>query len=173
MWKVADQRFADSRPDVLSWQTEPLEEDVVLAGRIVANLFASTTGSDSDWIVKLIDVYPDEYPADPDMAGYQLMIADEVLRAKFRNSFEEPAPVSANAVVEYNIDLNSRHHRFRQGHRIMVQVQSTWFPLIGRNPQTFVNIPTAAESDYKVATQCVVRSAAQPTHVEFPVLPVR
>ena len=170
LWKVTDQRFVHGRPDVLSWETEELEEDVVVAGDIIAHLFASTTGTDADWVVKLIDVYPENYPDDPEMAGFQLMIADEVLRAKFRNGFERPEPVPSNAVVGYSIDLNSRHHRFRRGHKIMVQVQSTWFPLIGRNPQTFVNIPTATEADYQKATQRVYRSAAYPSHIALPVV---
>jgi len=173
LWKVTDQRFVHRRPDVLSWETAPLEEDVVVAGRVVANLFASTTGTDADWIVKVIDVYPEDYPDDPEMAGYQLMIADEVLRAKFRNSFEEPEPVPPGETVAYRIDLNSRHHRFRRGHRIMVQVQSTWFPLIDRNPQTFVDIPTATQADYRAATQRIHRSAAHPSHILLPVLPPR
>ncbi len=169
LWKVTDQRFVHRRPDVLSWETEPLEQDVVVAGRIVARLLASTSGTDCDWIVKLIDVYPEEYPDDPEMAGYQLMIADEVLRAKFRASFERPEQVPPNEIVAYEIDLNSRHHRFRRGHKIMVQVQSTWFPLIGRNPQTFVNIPTATEADYQKATQRVFRSARYPSRIVLPV----
>ncbi len=169
LWKVTDQRFVHHRPDVLSWETEPLAEDVVVAGRIVANLFASTTGTDADWVVKLIDVYPEDYPDDPEMAGYQLMIADDVLRAKFRNGFEQPEAVPAGEVVAYTIDLNSRHHRFRAGHRIMVQVQSTWFPLIDRNPQTFVSIPSATEADYRAATHRVYRSTAHPSHLRVPV----
>jgi putative CocE/NonD family hydrolase len=170
LWKVTDQRFVHRRPDVLSWETEPLTEDVVVAGRIVANLYASTSGSDCDWVVKLIDVYPEDYPADSAMAGFQLMIADDVLRAKFRNSFERPEPVPPNQVIAYDIDLNSRHHRFLQGHKIMVQIQSTWFPLIGRNPQTFVNIPTATEADYQKATQRIYRSATRPSHIALPVI---
>jgi putative CocE/NonD family hydrolase len=170
LWKVTDQRFVHRRPDVLSWETEPLEQDVVVAGRIVANLFASSSGTDCDWVVKLIDIYPEDYADDPEMGGFQLMIADDVLRAKFRNGFERPEPVPANEVIEYRIDLNSRYHRFRRGHKIMVQVQSTWFPLIGRNPQTFVNIPTATESDYRKATQRVYRSASFPSHMVLPVI---
>jgi hypothetical protein len=169
LWKVADQRFLEGRVDVVSWQTEALAEDVVVAGRIVAHLFASTSGTDSDWVVKLIDVYPDEDP-DSTMRGYQLMIADEVLRARFRNSFTEPEPVPRGVVVDYAIDLNSRHHRFRRAHRIMVQVQSSWFPLIDRNPQTFVNVPTAMEADYQPAAQRIYRSARYPSHVALPVV---
>lgn len=169
-WKVTDQRFVHHRPDVLSWETLPLKDDVVLAGDIVAKLFASTSGTDSDWIVKLIDVYPEDYPVDDKMGGFQLMIADEVLRAKFRNGFEIAEPVPADEVISYSINLNSRHHRFRAGHRIMVQVQSTWFPLIDRNPQTFVEIPKAVKSDYKEASQRIFRSAKWPSHLVLPVV---
>jgi putative CocE/NonD family hydrolase len=168
-WKVEDQRFVHNRPDVLSWETEPLEEDVVVSGRIMAHLFAATTGTDSDWIVKFIDVYPEDYP-DAKLRGYQLMIADEVLRGKFRNSFEHPEPVEPNEIVEYVIDLNSRNHCFRKGHKIMVQVQSTWFPLIGRNPQKFIDIPKAKDSDYQKATQKVFRTTNYPSHIVIPVV---
>jgi putative CocE/NonD family hydrolase len=170
-WLVQDQRFAHLRPDVLSWETDPLAENVAIAGDIVAHLFASTTGTDSDWIVKLIDVYPEEYPKDPNMGGYQLMIADEVLRARFRNSFTNPEAVVPNEVTEYSLDLHTNNHAFLKGHRIMVQVQSTWFPVIDRNPQTFVeNIYKATEADYKPATQRVYRSSRFPSHVTLPVL---
>jgi len=170
-WLVQDQRFAHLRPDVLSWETEPLGENVAIAGDIVAHLFASTTGTDSDWIVKLIDVYPEEYAKDPNMGGYQLMIADEVLRARFRKSFTNPEAVVPNEVTEYSLDLHTNNHAFLKGHRIMVQVQSTWFPVIDRNPQTFVeNIYKAREADYKPATQLVYRSSRFPSHVTLPVL---
>lgn len=170
-WLVQDQRFAHLRPDVLSWETEPLGENVAIAGDIVAHLFASTTGTDSDWIVKLIDVYPEEYAKDPNMGGYQLMIADEVLRARFRKSFTNPEAVVPNEVTEYSLDLHTNNHAFLKGHRIMVQVQSTWFPVIDRNPQTFVeNIYKAREADYKPATQRVYRSSRFPSHVTLPVL---
>ena len=156
---------------MLSWETEPLGENVAIAGDIVAHLFASTTGTDSDWIVKLIDVYPEEYPKDPNMGGYQLMIADEVLRARFRKSFTNPEAVVPNEVTEYSLDLHTNNHAFLKGHRIMVQVQSTWFPVIDRNPQTFVeNIYNAREADYKPATQRVYRSSRFPSHVTLPVL---
>ncbi|MCJ7502770.1 MAG: CocE/NonD family hydrolase [Acidobacteriia bacterium] len=170
VWLVEDQRFVHLRPDVLSWQTEPLKEDVVVAGDIVAHLFASTSGTDSDWIVKLIDVYPEDYPRDPKLGGYQLMIASEVLRGRFRHSFEKSEPVVAGQVTEYTIDLRSNNHCFLKGHRVMVQVQSTWFPLIDRNPQTFVeNIFHATESLYQPATQRVYRSRHFPSHVEVAV----
>ena len=170
MWKVEDQRFVHLRPDVLTWETDTIEEDVVISGRIAAHLYASTTGTDCDWIVKLIDVYPENYPGNPELSGYQLMIADEVFRAKFRNSFENPEPITPNKIIEYVIDLNSRNHCFQKGHKIMVQVQSTWFPLIDRNPQKFVNIPTAEESDYQKATQKVFRSSRFPSHMVLPVV---
>lgn len=169
-WLVEDQRFVHLRPDVLSWETDPLNDDVTVTGDIVAHLFASTSGTDSDWIVKLIDVYPEDQPKDPPMGGYQLMIADEVFRARFRNSFEKPEPVVANQVVPYTIDLHTNNHCFLKGHRIMVQVQSTWFPVIDRNPQKFVqNIYTATEADYQIATQRIYRSKRFPSHVVLPV----
>ena len=170
-WLVEDQRFVHLRPDVLSWETEPLREDLAVAGDIVAHLFASTTGTDSDWIVKLIDVYPEDYPKDRQMGGYQLMIADEVFRARFRNSFEKPEPVTPEQVTEYTIDLHTNDHCFLKGHRIMVQVQSTWFPVIDRNPQKFVpNIFTATQADYQTATERVYRSKRFPSSVELPVI---
>jgi len=171
-WLVQDQRFVDNRPDVLTWQTEELKEDVTLAGQVTAKLFASTTGSDADWIVKLIDVYPEKYPEKWQLSGYELMIADEVFRGRFRNSFEKPEPVPAGAVTPFKIDLHTANHTFKKGHRIMVQVQSTWFPIIDRNPQKFVpNIFEAQESDYQKATQRLYRSKRFPSSVEISVLP--
>src|SRR5579863_1351024 len=169
-WLVEDQRFVYLRPDVVAWETAPLDHDVVVTGDIVAHLFASTTGTDSDWVVKLIDAYPEEYPKDPAMAGYQLMIADEVFRARFRKSFVKPEPVTPNQVYEYPIDLYTNNHAFLKGHRIMVQVQSTWFPVIDRNPQKFVpNIWKATEADYQKATERVYHSNRYPSYVELPV----
>jgi putative CocE/NonD family hydrolase len=166
LWKVEDQRFATGRPDVLTWMTPPLEQDVEITGDIVAHLFASTTGTDSDWVVKLIDVYPEDYAEEPEMGGYQLMVADDVLRGKFRNGYENPEPLEPGQIYEFEVPLWARNHMFRAGHRIMVQVQSTWFPLIGRNPQTFTDIPTATEEDYQAATQRVFRTARYPSHVK-------
>jgi putative CocE/NonD family hydrolase len=169
-WLVEDQRFVEGRPDVLSWETAPLASDLTVTGDIVAHLFASTTGTDSDWVVKLIDVYPEEYPAESTMGGYELMIADEVFRGRFRQSFEKPEPIAPSRVAEYVIDLHTNDHCFLRGHRVMVQVQSTWFPLIDRNPQKFVpNIFRATESDYQVATQQVYRSREFPSAIELPV----
>jgi len=170
-WLTEDQRQVDNRADVLTWETEPLAEDTVIAGDIVAHLFASTTGTDSDWVVKLIDVYPEDYPKDPKMSGYELMIADEILRGRFRNSFTKPEPIPANQVVEYTIDLHTNNHAFLKGHRIMVQVHSTWFPVYDRNPQKFVpNIFLARDSDYVTATQHIFRTSRYPSHVSIPVL---
>ena len=171
-WLVQDQRFVDERPDVLTWQTEELAEDVTLAGQVTAKLFASTTGSDSDWIVKLIDVYPQKVEQDWKLSGYELMIADEIFRGRFRNSFERPEAITPNAVTPYAIDLHTANHVFKKGHRIMVQVQSTWFPLYDRNPQKFVaSIFEAKESDFQKATQRVYRSKQFPSSVEISVLP--
>ena len=169
-WLVGDQRFAHLRPDVLSWETKPLAEEVTVTGRIAARLYASTSGTDADWIVKLIDVYPGDYPAEPTMGGYQLMIADEVFRGRFRTSFEKPEPLVPDRVTEFAIDLHAADHRFLKGHKIMAQVQSTWFPLIDRNPQSYVeNIFLAKASDYRPATHRVFRSAAHPSRIVVPV----
>ena len=171
-WLVQDQRFVDNRPDVLSWQTGELKEDVTLAGQVTAKLFASTTGSDSDWIVKLIDVYPEKFPQDWKLSGYELMIAGEVFRGRFRNSFEKPEPLTPGVITPFTIDLHTANHVFKKGHRIMVQVQSTWFPVIDRNPQKFVpNIFEAKESDYQKATQRIYRSKRYPSSVKISVLP--
>ena len=169
-WLLEDQRFVENRPDVLTWESEPLTEDTVIAGNIVAHLFASTSGTDSDWVVKLIDVYPEDYPKDPKMGGYQLMVANEILRGRFRNSFTHPEPIPANQIVEYAIDLRTANHAFLKGHRIMVQVQSTWFPLYDRNPQKFVpNIFLAKAADFQSATQRVYRSGRHASYIALPV----
>jgi putative CocE/NonD family hydrolase len=171
IWLVDDQRHAHLRPDVLSWESEPLTEDIVVSGNVLANLFISTTGTDGDWIVKLIDVYPERYEPEPSMGGYQLMIANEVMRARYRNSWEKPEPLVPEQVTPLTVDMRHANHRFQKGHRIMVQVQSSWFPLIDRNPQTFVpNIFQAKDSDFKAATQRVFRSAAFASHLALPVV---
>jgi hypothetical protein len=171
-WLVEDQRFVDNRPDVLTWQTEELTEDMTVTGSVTAKLFASTTGSDSDWIVKLIDVYPEKYPDDWKLSGYELMIADEVFRGRFRKSFEKPEPITPDAITPFTIDLHTANHVFKKGHRIMVQVQSTWFPIIDRNPQKFVlNIFEAKESDYQKATQRIYRSKEYPSGVVLSLAP--
>jgi putative CocE/NonD family hydrolase len=171
-WHADDQRFAESRPDVAVWQTKPLEADVTVAGDVIADLFASTSGTDADWVVKLIDAYPESVPQDPAMGGYELMIGADVLRGRFRNGFEQPQPVKPNEAVEYRVDLLSHDHVFKKGHRIMIQVQSTWFPIIDRNPQKFVpNIFEAKEQDFQAATQHVFRSKMHASAVILPVVP--
>jgi len=170
-WLVEDQRFVDDRGDVLSWETPPLGADVTIAGEVRAHIFASTTGSDADWIVKLIDVYPEDYPSNWALAGYQLMVSNEVFRGRYRTSFEKPAPIEPNAVLAYNWSLHTQNYTFKKGHRIMVQLQSTWFPVIDRNPQTFVaNIFEAKDSDFKSATHRVYRTPQYPSRVDVPVV---
>jgi uncharacterized protein len=170
-WLVEDQRFVHRRPDVLDWVSEPLASDLTISGKIVAHLFASSSGTDSDWIVKLIDVHPEKYDPDPEMGGYQLMIAGDVFRARYRQSFEKPAPLTPDAVEHYQIEFPANDHVFRAGHRIMVQVQSSWFPVIDRNPQTFVpNIFLAQMSDFKPATQRVFRSGSQASYIALPTM---
>lgn len=169
LWKVEDQRFVHDRPDVLSWVTPPLTEDIEVVGKIVAHLFASTSGTDADWVVKLIDVYPESYPEKREMGGFQLMVADDVLRGKFREGFETPKPIEPGEVKEYVIDLRTRNHVFRKGHRIMVQVQSSWFPLIDRNPQTFTDIPKAKAADFRSAEHRIHFSRTHPSRIRISV----
>lgn len=169
-WLTEDQRFVENRADVLTYATEALEKDLVVTGEIIANLVASTSGTDADWIVKLIDVYPEKYAVDPKMGGYRLMVANEVFRGRFRESFEKPKAIQKNKPLEYRFSLHDVNHRFLKGHKIMVQIQSTWFPLIDRNPQRFVpNIFEAKDSDFVSATHRVHRSAKLATYVELPV----
>jgi len=170
-WLLEDQRFVDDRADVLSWETPPLEQDLAIAGDVVAHLFASTTGSDADWVVKLIDVYPEEHPANWDLAGFQLMVSNEVFRGRYRTSFEKPSPIEPGKVLEYTWSLHTQNYTFKKGHRVMVQVQSTWFPIIDRNPQTFVpNIFEAREADFKAATHRIYRTPEYPSRVEIAVV---
>ncbi len=173
---LEDQRFAASRPDVLVYETGPLEQDLTLAGPLKATLRVSTTGTDADWVVKLIDVYPGDYP-DPDpnpegvkLGGCQQMVRAEVFRGKFRNSFENPEPFQPGQITRVEFSLRDILHTFRSGHRVMVQVQSSWFPLVDRNPQTFVNIPTARPEDFRKATQRVYRTASDASGLEVGVL---
>jgi putative CocE/NonD family hydrolase len=168
-WLLDDQRFLKGRPDVVNWETEPLTEDLVVAGKVVAHLFAATTGSDADWVVKLIDVYPETEP-DTSLRGDELMVANEVLRGRFRKNLEKPDSIVPNRVEEYTIGLHTQNYRFKKGHRIKVQVQSSWFPLIDRNPQTFVpNIFAAKDSDFKAATHRVFRTRGAASYVQVDV----
>jgi putative CocE/NonD family hydrolase len=166
MWIADDQAPFAKRKDVLSWRTAVLDHDVTLSGTIVAKLFASTTGSDADWVVKLIDVYPDDAATPADLRGRQRMIANDVFRGRYRKSFEKPEPLS-HGVLDYAIDLHSASHVFQKGHRIAVQVQSSWFPLIDRNPQTWVpNILTAKPGDFVAETHAVYHSPRYPSAIE-------
>ena len=189
-YMVADQRFASSRPDVLVYQTEPLEQDITIVGPMSPQLFVSTTGTDSDWVVKLIDVYPNDYPDEdapkPDlppeqrlkdvlpprvvMPGYQQLVRGEPFRGKFRKSFEHPEPFVPGKMEEVNFQMQDINHTFRKGHRIMVQVQSSWFPLEDRNPQTFVDILEAKPEDFRKATERVYRTKAAASGIQVLVL---
>lgn len=170
-WLTEDQRFVNNRPDVLSWETNVLEEDLVVTGNLQAKIFGATSGSDCDWIVKLIDVYPEDYKKEPKMSGYEFMVANDVFRGRFRKSFEKPEPITPNKIELYTIDLHSLNHVFKKGHKIMLQIQSTWFPIIDRNPQKYVtNIFEAKESDFMISTQKVYRSVEYPSCIELPVI---
>ena len=168
-WLVEDQRFVEHRPDVLTWQTGPLEKPVTISGEIGATLFASTTGSDADWIVKLIDVYPDSLG--PTMGGYELMVANDVFRGRYLGGFSRPRALVPGKVEKFAVDLHTQEYTFVAGHRIMVQIQSTWFPIIDRNPQRFVpNIFRATATDFRKATHVIQRSEQYPTHLTLPVV---
>ena len=163
---MEDQRFVSGRKDIANFATDALDHDVTVTGDVVADIFAATTGSDADWVVKLIDVYPDDAPNG--MGGYQLMVVDEILRGRYRKSFEKPEAIRSGEVTEYKWSLHGADHTFLKGHKIMVQVQSSWFPLYDRNPQTYVpNIMTAPASAYKAQTISVYDSPKYPSHLEF------
>ena len=173
-WLVDDQRFSKDRADVLRWQTDVLEQDVTIAGAIEARLFASTTGTDADWIVKLIDVLPADEATQGELAGRELMVGNEVFRGRYRNGFTKPEPLPLGEVVPFTWSLHTQNYTWRKGHRIMVQVQSTWFPLIDRNPQTFVpNIFLADDADFRAQTHRVFRSAQSASCVVLPVVTQR
>jgi putative CocE/NonD family hydrolase len=167
-WLTQDQRFVNDRPDVLTWQTAPLTEDFVVAGDITAKLFASTTQHDADFVVKLIDVYPEAWEPNFRLGGYEFMVANDVFRARFRESFEHPKPMVPGQVTPVTVDLHTQSYRFKKGHRVMVQVQSTWFPLIDRNPQKWVaNIFEARDADYVSATHRIWRTATAASRIEL------
>lgn len=176
-YMIEDQRFAARRPDVLVYQTDPLEEDMTLVGPIQVELHVSTSGTDSDFVVKLVDVYPDDYP-DPEpnsagvrMGGFQQLVRGDVMRGKFRNSFEKPEAFTPDQPAAVSFAMPDTCHTFRSGHRLMVQVQSTWFPLVDRNPQTFVDIYKAKDADFQKATQRIYRSQELPSRLKVLTLP--
>jgi len=166
-WLVEDQRFVDGRPDVATWVSEPLDQPITIRGAVTAHLFAETAGTDADWVVKLIDVYPDDAP-DVLMSGYQLMISGEIFRGRYRESYSEAKPVKANEKLEYTVPLPHVNHTFQPGHRLMIQIQSTWFPLYDRNPQSFVpSIMSAPDSAYKAQRHRVHHSGDHATYIEL------
>jgi uncharacterized protein len=170
-WLVDDQRHAASRPDVLVYETETLKQPLRVAGEPIALLSASTTGSDSDWVVKIIDVWPDQVPDHPKLGGYQQMLSADILRGRYREDPAHPEPIEAGKVLQYRIRLPNVNHTFLRGHRIMVQIQSTWFPLYDRNPQTYVtNIMYAKPDDFVKATQRIWHTAERPSRIELPVI---
>ncbi|MGH9524896.1 MAG: CocE/NonD family hydrolase [Terriglobales bacterium] len=170
-WLVDDQRESSGRPDVLSFTSDVLTQPVRIAGQPVVHLTASTSGTDSDWVVKLIDVYPDEVASEPPMGWYQLMVSADIFRGRYRESYESAKPIEANTPLPYRWRLPTANHVFLPGHRIMVQVQSSWFPLYDRNPQTFVpNIFWAKPGDYRKAVQRIYHAPGQESYVELPVV---
>ena len=173
-WQVEDQRFVYSRPDVISFTGDSLTEDLAVTGNIVAHLMASTTGADADWVVKLIDVYPNFDQKSMAMSGYQLPVAMEVFRGRYRKSFEKPQPLTPNKPEEFVIDLHQINHLFKAGHKLMIQIQSSWFPVIDRNPQTWVpNIFEAKDGDFKKEQHSIYCNALQSTYLELPVMPLK
>ena len=171
-WLEQDQRFVDNRPDVLTWKSEPLTEDFTIAGDVVAHLFASTTGTDADWVVKLIDVYPDSVADRPRMGGYELIVNADIMRGRYWKGYTNATPIPANTITEFNIDMHEQLYRFAKGHRLMVQVQSSWFPLYDRNPQTFVpNIFHAKQADFRAQQHRVWHTAKYPSRVSVLMLP--
>jgi uncharacterized protein len=171
-WLVTDQRSVADRTDVLTYQTAVLDAPVRIGGAPIADLFASTTGTDTDWVVKLIDVFPDEVPSQPEMGGYELAVSMDIFRGRYRESFEHPSAIPAGKTERYRFALPTTDHVFQPGHRIMVQIQSSWFPLYDRNPQTYVeNIFFAKPTDYVKSTQSVFRSGDQASAVWLPVVP--
>jgi uncharacterized protein len=170
-WLVDDQREVASRPDVLIFVSDTLTSPMKISGQPIANLIASTSGTDSDWVVKLIDLYPDELGSQEEMGGYQLMISADIFRGRYRESLENPKAIASGTPLQYHFALPTANHVFLSGHRIMVQIQSTWFPLYDRNPQTFVpNIFLAKPSDYRKATQRIYHAPGQETFIDLPLV---
>jgi putative CocE/NonD family hydrolase len=170
-WLVADQRSFSDRPDVLAYVTEPLSAPLQISGAPMVNMFASTSGTDADWVVKLIDVYPDEVASQPELGGYQLGISMDIFRGRYRQGLDKPLAIPANKVERYRFELPNADHVFLPGHRVMVQIQSSWFPLYDRNPQTFVpNIFYAKPGDYRKATQRIYHAPGMESAIELPVV---
>jgi putative CocE/NonD family hydrolase len=170
-WLVDDQREQSGRPDVEVFVSDVLRAPLKISGEPLANLVASTSGNDSDWVVKLIDLYPSEVASQPSLGGYQLMISADIFRGRYRESLEQAKPIAANQPLLYRYALPTANHVFLPGHRIMVQVQSSWFPLYDRNPQTFVpNIFWAKPADYQKATQRIYHQPGKASFVELPVV---
>jgi putative CocE/NonD family hydrolase len=170
-WLVDDQREASGRTDVLVFSSDVLKDPMKISGQPIANLVASTSGTDSDWVVKVIDLYPDEVAGDPHMGGYQLMISADIFRGRYRESLETPKAITPDKPLLYRFALPAANHVFLPGHRIMVQIQSSWFPLYDRNPQTFVpSIFWAKPGDYKKATQRVYHTPGQASFFELPLV---
>jgi uncharacterized protein len=170
-WLVDDQRNAAARPDVLVYETDPLKTPVRVAGEPIAHLFASTSGTDADWVVKVIDVWPDEVPDHTRLGGYQQMLSADILRGRYRDDPANPHPLQSNKVLTYGLRLPNVSHTFLPGHRIMVQIQSSWFPLYDRNPQGYVpNIMFAKPGDYIKATQRIWHTPKQASAIEMPVI---
>ena len=166
-----DQREQSGRPDVVVFVSDTLTAPVKISGEPIANLIASTSGTDSDWVVKLIDLYPDEVAGQPEMGGYQLMVSADVFRGRYRESLETPKPLAANEPLSYRFALPTANHVFLPGHRMMVQVQSSWFPLYDRNPQTFVpNIFWAKPGDYRKAVQRIYHAPGKASFIELPMV---
>jgi hypothetical protein len=171
-----DQRFASRRPDVMVYQTDILTEDITLTGPLSADLFVSTTGTDADFVVKLIDVFPPDLKPEKDqnirvpLGGYQMLVRGEVFRGKYRNSFEKPEAFVPGKVTEVKYEIPDVAHTFKKGHRIMIQVQSSWFPLVDRNPQKFVNIYECSDIDFHKATHRIYHDAKYPSHIKVTVL---
>jgi putative CocE/NonD family hydrolase len=170
-WLVTDQRVVADRTDVLTYETEVLAKPLRISGAPIADLYAATTGTDADWVVKLIDVFPDEVPGQPEMGGYELAVAMDIFRGRYRTSFEHPSAIPAGQPQRYRFVLPPTNHVFLPGHRVMVQIQSSWFPLYDRNPQTYVeNIFFAKPADYVKATQSIFRSRERASTVWLPVV---
>ncbi|MGJ1389944.1 CocE/NonD family hydrolase [Sphingobacterium spiritivorum] len=171
-YMVDDQRFASTRPDVMTYQTDVLDEDITLTGPVIANLVVSTTGTDADYVVKLIDVYPEDSPNNKNtmMAGYQMLVRGEILRGKYRNDFSKPEAFVPNQITKVNYTLPDVGHTFKKGHRIMIQIQNSWFPLADRNPQKFMNIYEAEPQDFQKATQRIFHDVHNSSYITLPVL---